>query len=655
LIIATPFIPLVRGTGKEDFSKMPTALVTGANGFIGSRLCSTLLEKGYKVWGLVRKTSDLSYLKGLDVSLIFDDVTDPVNLPDRLKKVDFIFHIAGLIKDWGPYEIFHRANVTGTLNILKYARLSHAKKTVILSSTSVMGFGRTNMTEDHPKRPPKVNYIASKLQMEEEALAYACEHRMRITILRPGDVYGEYDRTVTLLMFEALEKGTMGFINSGKACLAPLYVHNLIDAMIKAVQTRNTDGKIYNITDGVKINWNDYVAQSCEFLGRPKPKLNVPYFLGYSVASVLEGLYGLFKSKEPPMLTRYRIMHGGLDYHFDISRARKELKYDPCMDIRKNLKTTADWYMAHKQKKVQILITGVSGFWGYNIAKHLLSRKRKDWDIIGTYQTSDPGLKGVKAEKLDLSDLKKVRIFMNRVQPDVVIHTAAMSKIADCEKHPKQAMVVNFKAVQEIVRWTNLYKSRFIFFSTDLVYAGDKKIWRENDPVKGLHVYEKSKILAEEYIRKNSYDHIILRTGLSYGPPSPRHSSFLGWMIAALDKKEPMKLFTDQFRTPISTFDGVRFIERLMNTRVRNRTMNFGGQERIDRYSFGLKFARIFGYDIHLIIPVKYKDVKDPYKPSADSSMDNSEITKWAGKSHNISQNLVQLKRFRRSGLLSVR
>lgn len=626
---------------------MKKALVTGANGFIGSCLCAELLKRKIPVTAIVRRSSDLSYLKGLDVRILFSDIEKVDSLDGTIGQVDTIFHIAGLASDWGPYANFQKANVEGTLALLRLSKKIHAQKTVILSSLSVMGFGHKKSTEDSPKKPQKTAYVRSKLEMETKAQEFAKRKRIPLTILRPGDVFGMHDRTTTLKLLDALEKGQMGFVNSGRALLSPLYIDNLIQAMLLAAIPGKGEGEIFNISDDVQVTWKNYIQHYCDALGIKTPTLNLPFPLANFLAKTMEFFYTLAGSEASPPLTHYRICHAGKDYHFDISKAKKELGYAPSRSITSHIRRTVHWYKNQKQEKKRILITGVSGLWGNALEKHLSSQTSQRYEIFGTVLSSPLHPKQSNHFKMELTDRKSIKQVLSHVQPDIIIHTAAISRITDCEKNPVYARAVNVEGTKELIKWANLYKAKLIFFSTDLVYNGEIETLHSTEEMpKPRLVYEKTKWEAEKIIVENCYDYLILRTALSYGPTSREKSSFTSWMLNSLKKGDQLNLFTDQYRTPLSTYDGTKAIEKMLRANIRNKTINFGGIESCSRYEFGIRFVKVFGFPKPSILPITYSDFKEKHLlPNRYTSMDTRFLRSLYTSMNGIDMNLKRLKK----------
>lgn len=319
-------------------------LVTGANGFIGSKLCEKLLALGHDVRGLVRASSDLSFLESIPIQQFTGDITRPETLTEPLQNVDQVYHVAGLASDWGSMALFRRINVDGTRHMLEAAQKAGVQKFIHVSSVAVMGFGRTNVTEEMDPLPTKFPYVISKLEGERLALDFARQHGLALTVIRPGDVYGPHDRTWMLPMLTEMDKGNMGHVAGGRAELAPVYIDNLIQALRLAAEKDAANGEVFLITDGIHITWREIVNKLARLLDVPEPKLSVPFPVGYAAAVSMEVVYRLLGIKKAPLLTTYRITHGGKDFHFSIDKARRVLGYDPDQDIDKHLQATVAWY-----------------------------------------------------------------------------------------------------------------------------------------------------------------------------------------------------------------------------------------------------------------------------------------------------------------------
>jgi len=323
-------------------SKRSTILITGANGFIGSKLMDHLSNLGkYRVIGLVRKSSNLFRLKGKNYELRFGDING--NLKNILEDVDIVIHTAGKASDWGKYEEFYKTNVLGALNIAQTAIVSGVKRLIHYSSTVVYGFnGNIDTREDKPFNPFNNNYCKTKAIAEMELSKY--KDKIELIIFRPSNVFGPGDLSFTLPLFKTLEKGLIGFVNGGKPITSPCYVKNLCKATELACETKKGIGEAFNVSDGNDIPWIEFLKLVAKNLNTKVPKLNVPSFPLMIIAKFMSFLYNLFGSRKPPFLTPYRIAISSRDYSFSIEKAKKLLNYHPPYSTEEGIKESIEWY-----------------------------------------------------------------------------------------------------------------------------------------------------------------------------------------------------------------------------------------------------------------------------------------------------------------------
>lgn len=323
---------------------MVRALVTGANGFVGSTLCRKLLERGDEVRGLVRQTSDLCLLEGVSIDQVVGSLSDLVSLTEATRDVDVVYHVAGAVTDWGPYEYFRRVNVRGTRNVLDASVQNRVMRFVYVSSTAVHGFGARDMDEDSPFPQTSFPYCLSKQEAEALVSEVHGQGQIEVTIVRPGDIYGPGDRVVLLQLAGLLESGWMAHIGRGECLGAFTYVENLADALILAGTTQGAAGEAYVITDGIELTWRSYFDKLTAALGLPGPRVSCPPQVAFVAAWGLESAYRLLGVSQRPPLTRYLVAHLSRDYHFSIAKAARELGYEPKVKVDEAIERTAAWY-----------------------------------------------------------------------------------------------------------------------------------------------------------------------------------------------------------------------------------------------------------------------------------------------------------------------
>ena len=323
-------------------------LVTGANGFIGSNVVKRMLDGGAEVNALVRKTSDLSFLKDVPVNYFYGDITDKESLRPALKGVGKVFHVAGLAADWGPYERFEKINYRGTINVATEAAKSGVKRFVFISTVAFHGFGKPNVTEDDPPAKNLIPYAKTKWMAEQWLWDFSPETKMEITAVRPGNVFGINDRTFISKYIDALLAGKFAEINHGKSKTCPVYIENLVDIIMLVSQEEKAVGNAYLATDGLDITWHEFNAALANHLGVKLPETSIPYGMAMAAAKVYYSVHRLLRIKSEPFLTPYRVNNGGRDYHFSIEKLRNHFNYNPDVGLDEALRRTVAWYKEYR-------------------------------------------------------------------------------------------------------------------------------------------------------------------------------------------------------------------------------------------------------------------------------------------------------------------
>jgi len=319
--------------------------VTGANGFVGSVLCRKLLNRGDRVLGLVRKTSDLSFLAGIHIQKIIGSLENSATYSAFLKDVEVVYHIAGAVSDWGSLDYFRRVNLEGTRKLIEASAANKVKRFVYVSSIVVHShIGACDLDEESPQLETSFPYVQTKREAEKLVMSYHKADKIEVTIVRPGDIYGPGDRVSLLKMAPMLEKGMMGYIGGGKTIGALTYVKNLAVGLVLAGTKKEAAGEAFVITDGSKISWKEYFKALTEELNVPAPRFSLHPSIAYVIASVLEFIYRIFHIKKRPPLTKYLVTHLTKDFHFTIDKAKNILGYKPETGFNQAIKETAEWY-----------------------------------------------------------------------------------------------------------------------------------------------------------------------------------------------------------------------------------------------------------------------------------------------------------------------
>ena len=216
-------------------------------------------------------------------------------------------------------------------------------------------------------------------------------------------------------------------------------------------------------------------------------------------------------------------------------------------------------------------ITGAAGLIGNYLFQTAL-RFAPIWKVVG-----------FKRIQLDLLDVSAVRRAFAEQPPQLIIHCAAMSRSPECQAKPDLARRVN---VESTARLCELAADiPLVFFSTDLVFDGKSGGYHESSPVNPLSVYAETKVLAEKIVLANPR-HLVIRTSLNAGKSPTGDRAFNEQMRLALERGERLRLFTDEFRSPIHAAVTARATWELINQK-QTGLFHVAGRERLSRLELG--------------------------------------------------------------------
>ena len=291
---------------------------------------------------------------------------------------------------------------------------------------------------------------------------------------------------------------------------------------------------------------------------------------------------------------------------------------------------------------MRILITGVSGFLGWNLFQHF----KNTYHILGTFGRHHPDDDGGNFAHLDIRYTAEVNRICRSFSADVIIHTAAMTFPEECMNNMALAREINISETENIARAAEKDKARLIFISTDRVFGGEKGGYKEDDPTGPKGHYGRTKLAGEEIVKSIVSNYIILRLPLIYGPPSPFSSSFLGFMLDGFRNNRSLELFQDQFRTPLYVEDAGAGIKILLARPELTGLYHLGGSERINRSDFGYRMAEIFKFDPSVIRPTLMTDKPGIPPTPTDATLNSGKFFQATGfRGRDVTKGLLTLFR----------
>ena len=286
----------------------------------------------------------------------------------------------------------------------------------------------------------------------------------------------------------------------------------------------------------------------------------------------------------------------------------------------------------------KLLVTGASGFLGWNICQTV----KKEWEIFGTVFSRPVEISGVNILKIDLADFKELKNLFQEICPDAVIHIAAKSDPSFCQINKTESHKVNVDVPITIAKLCADDSIPCVFTSTDLVFNGLNAPYREEDPVCPVNIYGEQKVSAEEGMIKCNPAVTICRMSLMFGIPGPGAKSFIQPMIAAMREGKELRLFVDEFRTPVSVKAAVSGI--LSALEKARGLIYLGGVERISRYDFGRLLMDILDIQTAKVLPCKQKDIVMAAPRPPDVSLDSSKAFAMGFKPLPLTEELKALR-----------
>ncbi|MCG8451899.1 MAG: NAD-dependent epimerase/dehydratase family protein [Spirochaetales bacterium] len=326
---------------------MNRILITGASGFIGKNLAVRLAQQNHALRCIYRRQhppKELTVLHSQDVELVKSDITESQNLPKITQNINTLIHIAGKVGDWGTDAEFHQSNVIGVRQLYQAAKDSGVQKIIHLSSVAVQGFGPHQGSLEQGPRYAAVNpYQTSKYLGEQEALKFQSK-TMSVSVIRPGNVYGPGDKTTTYPLLEALEKRIIPTIDDGVHRTCPVYIDDVIDAILALMESETAQGEVFNIIGPESPSWKEYLQCMVDELGVSPPFWNIPSSWAMNIARILERVYHRFNIPSAPPLTIYRVAQLSHDYVFSSEKAHQCFGYTPHRGLKEGMKATVQAY-----------------------------------------------------------------------------------------------------------------------------------------------------------------------------------------------------------------------------------------------------------------------------------------------------------------------
>lgn len=261
----------------------------------------------------------------------------------------------------------------------------------------------------------------------------------------------------------------------------------------------------------------------------------------------------------------------------------------------------------------RVLITGANGLLGQQLVATM--GRTVEYDVLATGRDERLLCRDASCgyTPMDIADPEDVKRVFVDFAPSVVVNCAAMTQVDQCEEQRDACWRVNVNAVESLVKACKAHGSRLVQVSTDFIFDGCAGPYAEGDRPHPVNFYGRSKLAAENVVRQLGLKRwSIVRTVLVYGTGHElRRSNIALWVLGELAAGRPIRVVTDQFRSPTYAPDLASGIERIVRQQ-RDGVFHLSGREIVSVYDFARRLARAFDLDPELVLPTDSRQFKQP-------------------------------------------
>jgi len=260
----------------------------------------------------------------------------------------------------------------------------------------------------------------------------------------------------------------------------------------------------------------------------------------------------------------------------------------------------------------RLLITGGSGVLGRVFTNKLSDR----YQVISTFHNTIVPCHRATFAKMDITDYRDVGAVFREFKPEIVIHTAALANVDECEKNPHEAWQINEAGTENVSIFCRELKAKLVYISTDSVYDGSTGIHKEDEKLNPINVYAKTKLIGE-HKALISKDYLILR--LAY------FDRLANWVVDSLRKHKEISMYRNVYFSPISAVTLTNMIVSMCDKNL-SGIYNVGCQGSWSKYEFGVELAKTMELDAELIQRVMVEYGKDKVPRPENLSLDYTKV-----------------------------
>jgi len=322
-------------------------LVTGTGSLLLGGIASELVRRGDDVVCLQRRPS--AFIGHQNAHEVLADICDAEAVAAAAHGCDAIIHGAARVGIVGSQKEFYETNVIGTSNILQAAELHNISRLVFVSTPSVAHTGDSLIGA--PAGEAEIgrsrSYYAESKAIAERTVLNARNEHLAVVAVRPHLVWGPGDTQLVGRIVDRAASGRLAVIGTGDALVDSTYIDNAISAHVAALDALHIgsacDGKAYVVSNGEPRTVNELMRSMCESAGIPFEPRHVSLALGIRLGSLIERLWPLMRSSEPP-LTRFVAEQLGTAHWFDQRAVQQDLGWTPQVSLDEGFQRLTQWF-----------------------------------------------------------------------------------------------------------------------------------------------------------------------------------------------------------------------------------------------------------------------------------------------------------------------
>jgi nucleoside-diphosphate-sugar epimerase len=311
-------------------------LITGATGFIG-RYLTGALSTIYPVRCLVRKDSDITGLRNLNVEVTYGDLLVKDSIRPALDEIDLIYHLAGEVYSLHKDD-YYKGNVLATHNLLEACKEKGTKRIIFLSSIGVYKPATTKpLLTEESKCEPITYYGKTKLDAEGLIKKY----NIPWVIVRAPVIYGPHQPAVLNRFFlDAFNKRKIYIVGKGDNLRSLCFIGNLVEGLMLLANKADVNGKTYILSDNSPYTLNEIIKTGSKVIQQKVDVVHLPNFLGdisWKIYQLMDNVFNLC------FVELYAIKKMQIQEGCNITKAQKEIGYSPSITLEAGIVRTIDW------------------------------------------------------------------------------------------------------------------------------------------------------------------------------------------------------------------------------------------------------------------------------------------------------------------------